>query len=60
MRFDGGDWKTLEDPHGRLEAWTLHEGVNTLDVRARNLWDMDGPVVTLRVEMKTPASRPVD
>ena len=55
VRFDGGDWRTLEDPHGRLEAWPLHEGVNTLDVRARNLWDMDGPVVTLRVEYRKPA-----
>ncbi len=48
LRFDGGDWQPLLHKRGNVD-WPLHAGVNTLDCRARNLWDMDGPAVTARV-----------
>jgi hypothetical protein len=52
MRIDGGPWQTVPGKRGAL-TWPLHGGENTLDCRARNLWEMDGAVVTMRVEVKS-------
>ena len=51
LRLDGRVWGPMESPHGYFE-WPVHAGENVLDCRARNLWDLDGPVVTVRVEVK--------
>ena len=49
VRTDGGDWRTLND--GRL-AWKLHTGDNRLEVRTRNVLDVDGPIVMAAVTLK--------
>jgi hypothetical protein len=46
IRLDGGEWRALDE--GRL-AWKLKRGVNRLDVRTRNVLDVDGPLVTAAV-----------
>jgi hypothetical protein len=51
VRIDGGKWQTMPDRQGSFTL-PLHAGENVLDCRARNLWDMDGPEVTLRVQVK--------
>lgn len=51
VRIDGGKWRAMEDKQG-VFTLPLHAGENTLDCRARNLWGIDGPVVTLRVEVQ--------
>jgi len=48
VRLDGGDWLPLED--GRL-TWKLKAGANRLEVRTRNVLDVDGPVVTAVVTL---------
>ena len=49
VRTNGGDWQTLND--GRL-TWKLKGGENRLDVRTRNVLDVDGPVVMAAVTLK--------
>jgi len=51
IRRDGGKWASMPDKNGGHE-WRLHPGKNTLDLRARNHWNSDGPIVTLTVEVK--------
>ena len=47
-RLDGGEWQLLrgegDDPHSRRAFlnWTLHAGVNTLEVKPCNLFGLDG------------------
>jgi len=43
VRLDGGDWRLLEG--GKL-IWKLKAGGNRLEVRTRNVLDVDGPIVT--------------
>lgn len=53
FRTDSGDWQTLDD--GRV-AWKLKDGDNRLDVRTRNLFDVDGPIVTAAVTLQRKAN----
>lgn len=46
VRVNGGAWRSLE---GTSCPWRLAEGVNTLEVRTRNLFGVEGPVVTATV-----------
>jgi hypothetical protein len=48
--FNGGPWQTLEG--GRELEWRLSEGDNRLAVRARNLFDVDGPITAATVHYK--------
>ena len=49
LRIDDGDWRELVD--GRL-VWELHDGDNRLEIRTRNLLDVDGPPVVAVVTFK--------
>jgi len=49
VRTNGGDWRTLND--GRL-TWKLRDGDNRLEVRTRNVLDVDGPIVMAAVTLK--------
>jgi hypothetical protein len=49
VRTNGGDWRTSND--GRL-AWKLRDGDNRIEVRTRNVLDVDGPVVMAVVTLK--------
>jgi len=51
VRIGGEDWQPLAD--GRL-AWKLKAGDNRLEVRTRNILDVDGPVVTAAVTFVGP------
>jgi hypothetical protein len=48
VRINGGPWKTLRDG---LLRWRLRRGANSLQVRTRNLFGVDGPVVTSTVRV---------
>jgi hypothetical protein len=52
-RLDGGDWQTLTDERF---TWTLRDGENRLEVRTRNVLDVDGPNVVAAVTLKTTAN----
>jgi hypothetical protein len=45
-RFDGGEWK----PVGETFTWAPHGGGNRLEVKAVNLFGVDGPVSTAEVQ----------
>jgi hypothetical protein len=45
-RADGGDWRTVNDG---CFAWKLRRGDNRLEVRTRNVLDVDGPMVVAAV-----------
>lgn len=49
VRTNGGDWLALND--GRL-TWKLEGGDNRLEVRTRNVLDVDGPIVMAAVTLK--------
>jgi hypothetical protein len=51
-RIDG-PWQSAKG--GRQIDWRLHEGSNTLEVRARNLFGVDGPTATVTVEYRARA-----
>lgn len=53
VRLDGGEWQTCSD---RLQ-WDLHDGLNRLEARAVNRWEVKGPVstATVNVEAGAPA-----
>lgn len=46
VRIDRGPWRAIE---GTSVPWELRKGPNTLEVHTRNLFDVDGPVVTATV-----------
>jgi hypothetical protein len=46
VRLKGGDWK----PSGDRFDWPLERGENRLEVRARNLFGIAGPVVRASVD----------
>ncbi len=48
-RIDGGAWRNSPDGHLR---WKLHKGANTLEVHTRNLFGVDGPLVTATVRLR--------
>ena len=48
VRVDGKEWH----PSGRTFAWTLHEGRNRLEMRARNVAGVDGPVSHLELDCR--------
>jgi hypothetical protein len=43
VRLDGGPWRSIERDR---ERWTLHEGENRLETRTRNLFGVEGPIVS--------------
>jgi hypothetical protein len=45
LRVDGGEWK----PGGESFGWSLHPGVNRLEVKSVNQFGVDGPVSTAQV-----------
>jgi hypothetical protein len=45
LRVDGGEWK----PGGASFGWSLHPGVNRLEVKSVNQFGVDGPVSTAQV-----------
>ncbi len=47
VRVDDGSW---QDAPGARWRWKLAPGRNTLDVRTRNLFGVEGPIVTATVE----------
>ncbi|MBI3465204.1 MAG: hypothetical protein HY000_19435 [Planctomycetes bacterium] len=49
VRTDGGDWQTLNDGH---LTWKLRDGHNFLEVRTRNVLDVDGPTVMAAVTLQ--------
>ena len=49
VRINGGRWRNSAD--GRMR-WKLRKGENTLDVHTRNLFGVDGPVVTAAVTVR--------
>jgi hypothetical protein len=49
VRIDGGDWRAL---HESNFTWRLREGDNRLEVRTRNVLDVDSPIVTAAVTLK--------
>ncbi len=48
VRTGGGDWTTLDE---RRLSWKLQGGDNRLEVRTRNILDVDGPIVTAAVTL---------
>jgi hypothetical protein len=48
--INGGPWKRLAG--GDTIQWHLEEGGNKLEVRARNLFDVDGPIAAATVRYK--------
>jgi hypothetical protein len=47
-QYDGGEWGSIA---GTSLEWTLHEGLNTLKVRARNTVGVLGPESVVKVVM---------
>lgn len=47
VRLNGRSWKAIQ---GTSYLWQLTKGTNTLDVRTRNLFGVEGPVVTASVQ----------
>jgi len=48
VRSGGGPWKASEESF----PWTLHPGVNRLEVRAVNQFGVEGPLSTVEVEQR--------
>ena len=46
IRIDNGSW---QDVAGSRWHWKIHQGENTLDVRTRNFFGVEGPIVTATV-----------
>jgi hypothetical protein len=53
VRFDGGTPRAVADGHLR---WMLQPGENTLEVRSRNLFGVEGPPVIATVEFQQTGS----
>jgi hypothetical protein len=52
VRTNGGEWESLSDSHF---TWELSQGENRLDVRTRNTFDVDSPIVTAVVTQPLPS-----
>jgi hypothetical protein len=49
LRINGNDWQTLADERF---VWKLRNGDNQLEVRTRNMFDVDGPTVIAKVTFR--------
>jgi hypothetical protein len=45
-RFDGGLWRSS----GETFLWSIHPGLNRLEVRTMNQFGVNGPISTIEVE----------
>ncbi len=54
VRVDGGAWK----PSGDAIDWPLHPGVNRLEAKTVNAFDVEGPTSTAEIQIK--AAPPAD
>jgi hypothetical protein len=48
VRIDGKEWSDT----GETLTWTPHAGKNTLEARSLNKWSIDGPVSTVKMDVK--------